>query len=335
MLSIRNKMEQLIKERLHDKLDLIDSFFDLIKKYDRIAIFRHDKPDHDALGSQYGLQSFILDNWPEKEVIVTGDDHVSLSGKCFPKMPITEDSWFDKEFLAIVVDLSTFDRVSDERVSKAKAIVKIDHHPLVDHYGDVEIVDESMSAAGELIASILFSKENKYKISSNTAENLYKAIVGDSGRFLYESTTTHTFLIAQKLLETGFDLNHVYHQIYDNKKSDLQVRTYILKHYKVTPNGVAYYILKDKTLKKFKLEPIQGKENVNLFAHVDGIHAWLSITEDKKKGNWRVSIRSAGTPIDKIAEKFGGGGHAQASAIKAKTFNEVKQFITEIDELFK
>ena len=328
-------MEKLILERLQDKLQLIDEFYAAIEKFDKIAVFRHEKPDYDAFGSQYGMYHFIEDNWPNKEVIVCGDNHVTLTGKCFPEMPEHEDSWFEQDFLAIILDLSNMDRIADERATKAKLTVKIDHHPLVEHFGDIEIVDETMSAAAELIAAIFFLKEDKYKISKETAENLYKAIVGDSGRFLYESTTAHTFLIAKKLLEAGTDLPKVYHEIYDNDKTELLVRTYILKHYKVTPHGVAYYVLTDKLLKKFHLQPIQGKENVNIFAHFTGINAWLSITEDKKKGNWRVSIRSAGTPIDKLAEQYGGGGHAQASATKFKTKKEVKDFINALDQLFE
>ena len=327
-------MEKLIKQRLEGKFELIEQFFSVIERFDRIAVFRHEKPDYDAFGSQLGMASFIKDNWPDKEVICVGDDHVTLTGKCFPEMKVYEDSWFEKNFLAIILDLSNLDRIADDRATKAKYIVKIDHHPLVEHFGDLEIVDETMAAAAELVAAIFMSKEDKYKISKETAENLYKAIVGDSGRFLFESTTAHTFLIAQKLLEAGCDLAKVYHEIYDNNKSDLLVKTYILKHYKVTPHGVAYYVLTDKLLKKFHLQPIQGKENVNLFAHFNGINAWLSITEDKKKGNWRVSIRSAGTPIDKLAEKYGGGGHAQASATKFKTRKEVNEFIKALDELF-
>ena len=253
-------MEKLIQERLNDKLELIDQFFLTIEKFDRIAIFRHEKPDYDAFGSQYGMYHFIKDNWPNKEVIVCGDNHVTLTGKCFPEMPEHEDGWFEQDFLAIILDLSNMDRIADERAKKAKFTIKIDHHPLVEHFGDIEIVDETMSAAAELIASIFFSREEKYKISEKTAENLYKAIVGDSGRFLYESTTAHTFLIAKKLLETGMDLGKVYHEIYDNDKNELLVRTYILKHYKVTPHGVAYYVLTDKLLKKFHLQPIHVKK---------------------------------------------------------------------------
>ena len=47
-----------------------------IKKFDRIAIFRHIMPDFDALGSQFGLATWIKDNFPNKEVKVLGDNNV-------------------------------------------------------------------------------------------------------------------------------------------------------------------------------------------------------------------------------------------------------------------
>ena len=282
-------MERLIKERLDGKFELIDKFFSTIERFDRIAIFRHEKPDYDAFGSQLGMEAFIKDNWPNKEVISVGDDHVTLTGKCFPEMKKYDDSWFEKDFMAIILDLSNLDRIADDRAKKAKLIVKIDHHPLVEHFGDIEIVDETMSAAGELLASIFFIKE-KYKVGKECAENLYKAIVGDSGRFLYESVNAHTFLMAQKLLEAGVDLPRVYHEIYDNDKNDLLVKTYILKHHKVTPHGVAYYVLTDKLLKKFHLQPVQGKENVKLLLK-DNVELTQEL-EDKVRDYFGITLKN-------------------------------------------
>lgn len=327
-------MEKLIKERLGENLKLVDKFFKMIEEFDRIAIFRHEKPDPDALGSQMGLYHFIKDNWPNKEVIYIGDNIVGLTERCFPKMMEVEPSWFEKEFLGIILDLSDLTRIAGEIAAKATKLIKVDHHPLVQHFGDLEIVDPSMSAVGELLASMLLSQD-KYKVSKDCASNLFKAIVGDSGRFLYSETSTHTFLVSEKLLETGFDLGQLYHEMYDEKQNSLLVKTYVLKHYKITKHGVAYYVLTDKILNKYGLLPVQGKDNVNVFAHFEGIHAWCSVTEDKKKGNWRVSIRSAGVPIDGLAEQFGGGGHAQASATKLKTLKEVKELISALDKMFE
>jgi len=332
--SIRNKMEKIIKDRLSPNLKLIDIFFKKIEEYEKIAIFRHEKPDYDALGSQMGLYTFIKDNWPNKEIIYVGDNMVGLNDQCFPQMMEVDSSWFDQKFLGIVLDLSNLERISEGYTSRADYLIKVDHHPLVEHFGDIEIVDETMAAVGEFLASILLTKP-EYKISDICAQYLFKAIVGDSGRFLYSETSVHTFYVSQKLLETGFDLNKAYHEIYDKDQKSLEVRSYILKHYKITKNGVAYYILKDKILKKYNLLPSQGKDNINIFANFKGINAWMSISQDVKKSNWRVSIRSGREPIDGIAYKYGGGGHAQASATKLKTLKECMELISEIDSLFK
>ena len=306
-----------------------------IKEFDRIAVFRHDHPDYDALGCQMGFVHFLKDNFPSKEVIYVGDDHVTLTGQCFPKMEEIEDAWFEKPFLGIVLDLSNLDRICDERAKKATCLIKIDHHPEVEPYGDIAVVDESMAAAGELIANFFFSLPKKYKVSKECASYLYKAIVGDSGRFLYDSTTVHTFYIAQRLLDCGIKISEIYADMYNQKLEDLEVTGYILRHYEITPHGVAYYILDDATLKRFNLPAIRGKDNVNVFAHLDGINAWLSVTEDVEKGNWRVSLRSGGIDISHIAEKYNGGGHAQASGLKLKSLDELKDLLTDLDKMFE
>jgi phosphoesterase RecJ-like protein len=45
-----------------------DRIIKLIKKYDDIALFFHDKPDFDALGSVCALKTFIKNKYPKKNV---------------------------------------------------------------------------------------------------------------------------------------------------------------------------------------------------------------------------------------------------------------------------
>ena len=327
---------KLISNRLKPLQKEIRKFYQKIEEFDRIVVYRHNKPDYDALGTQLGLVEFLKDNYPKKEIHYVGDDHVSLTGRCFRKMEVLEDEWFNKPFLAIFVDTSKADRIGlpseFESFKKASYSIKIDHHPNVDPYGDLQIIDTSMAAAGELVADMLILSEKK--ISKKSATELYKAIVGDSGRFLYDSVVTSTFETAKLLLEKGLNLSKIYADMYNQKLSDLEITAYVMKNYRVTPHGVAYYVLDDAALQKFHLPPERGKDNVNVFAHFDGIHAWCSITEDKKKGEWRVSIRSAKDSIEEVAMRHNGGGHAQASGCKIKSFDEVKDLLKDLDDLF-
>ena len=131
--------------------------FELVKKYDRIVIFRHRVPDFDALGTQLGLFYFLQEHFPEKEILVVGDDHNKFTPKLFREMDIVDDDWFEDPFLAIICDVSDPDRVADERVAKATESIIFDHHPTKEQRGTVQIVDPSLAAASELVATFCIS----------------------------------------------------------------------------------------------------------------------------------------------------------------------------------
>ena len=307
-----------------------------IKRYNRIAIFRHIMPDYDALGSQMGLATWIKDNFPEKEVKVLGDNHVTFTPRLFPAMDELPESWFKEPFLAIILDVSNQTRVADPRFKKAKFKIKIDHHPEVEKWGNVSIVNTDAAAASENIVSALLNMRGDYVLSKEAASYFYIAIVGDSGRFMYSSTSDHTFAIAGELIKSGIELSKIYQNMYLKKIDDLKVTAYILNHFHVSEKGVAYYVLDSKIQKELNITTERGKENVNLFANIEGINAWCSITQDDnpKEPCWRISIRSKEKAINGVATQFGGGGHTQASGAKIVTLDELPDFIAALDALF-
>ena len=308
-----------------------------IKKYNKIAIFRHVMPDFDALGTQMGLYHFLNDNFPEKDIKVLGDNHVTFTPRLFPEMDKVSESWFDEPFLAIIVDVSNKSRIADPRFEKADFIIKVDHHPNVEDFADINIVDTSMAAASELLVSILLTFKGKYVLSKESATNFYVGIAGDSGRFQYSSTSAHTFAVASELIASKIVLNEIYAKMYVKQIDDLAVTAYILNNYKISPKGVAYYVLDSQIQKDLKITTERGKENVNLFSNITGINIWCSITQDDdpKEPCWRISIRSRDYVINGVATEFGGGGHAQASGAKIAALDELPKFIAALDALIK
>lgn len=327
-------LDKSIKELIKKNKKSYKQVLSMIKKYDKIVIFRHEMPDYDALGTQMGLATWLKENFKEKEIHVTGQNHVCFTPRLYPYMEEMKDAWFDNnEFLAIVVDTGNTARISDKRYQKAKNIIKIDHHPNKEPYGDIVIVNDELASCAELVANMLvyFNK----KLSKEAAHYFYSGIAGDSGRFLYNSTSAHTFAIAQILIETGFNLSKdVYQKMYQKNIDDLKVTAYVLNDFKVSKGGVAYYVLPSDVQEKLKITTERGKENVNLFANIEGINAWCSITEDPKEGLWRVSIRSKETPINGVAQMFEGGGHDQASGCKLHDIKDLPKLIAELDKLF-
>ncbi|MCI7069143.1 MAG: hypothetical protein MR990_05730, partial [Mollicutes bacterium] len=101
-------MAKLPKEITNYGLDLKKNysyFYSCVKKYDHIVIFRHIKPDFDAMGTQMGLYTYIKDNFPNKDVHFVGDNHVTFTPRLFPETERLNDSYFDEPFLAIICDV--------------------------------------------------------------------------------------------------------------------------------------------------------------------------------------------------------------------------------------
>lgn len=122
--------------------------------------------------------------------------------------------------------------------------------------------------------------------------------------------------------------------MYLKKVDDLKVTAYVLNHFEVSKNGVAYYVLPYNIQTDLNITVERGKENVNLFANIEGINAWCSVSEDIKDKCWRVSIRSKEKPINDVATLFEGGGHPQASGAKLNSLDDLPKLIEALDNLF-
>ena len=113
-----------------------------IQSHERITVFRHQRPDGDAVFSTLALACFLEDNFPQKQVKVLGSDTYEIINR----FDSVSDE-FISDSLAIILDTSTADRIDDERALTAEYRIKIDHHPIVDEYGDLNIVRTSAEAA--------------------------------------------------------------------------------------------------------------------------------------------------------------------------------------------
>lgn len=104
-----------------------------IKAYDTIIIHRHVRPDPDAYGSQAGLKEMIRKSFPEKNVYIVGESEPSL--EFLAQMDEISDDTY-KNALVIVCDTANAARISDQRFDLGNQLIKIDHHPNVDAFGD-------------------------------------------------------------------------------------------------------------------------------------------------------------------------------------------------------
>lgn len=312
-------------------MNIYKQIFKIIKKYNTIVIARHIGADPDALGSQFALKDIILKLFPEKKVYAVGNPASRF--KFFGNNEKLDNIDTTKGLL-IVLDTPDIKRIDSVSLDNFEYVIKIDHHPIIDKYANIELIDDTACSTSQLILEFVFN--NKIAINKEIGEKLYLGIVGDTDRFLHDYTSTKTFYLVNKLLEeTKIDFTSLYKFLYQRPISEIRFEGYIYQNLTLTENGVAYIKITDKKLKEFGVDSAAAGNMINNLKFVNEIIVWVFLTEDIKSNLIRANIRSVGPYINEIATKFGGGGHKYASGVKLKTWEDSDKLINELDELVK
>lgn len=302
-----------------------------IKKNDSIVIARHIGADPDALGSSIGLKEIIMHNFPDKKVYVVG-----CPASRFKYMGVLDrfdDSMYDNSLL-IVTDTPDKKRVDGVEVDRFKSVIKIDHHPFIETFGGLELIDDTASSASQLIME--FSFKMKLKIPVSAAEKLYIGLVADTNRFLFYYTTPKTFMLVSKLIEiTKMDFTKLYDSLYLRPIKEIKFQGFIINHLTITESGFGYAYITDEMLNEYGVDAATAGNMVNNFNYIEEVVAWAIFSEDKNNSNIRVSIRSRGPIINEAASKFGGGGHIYASGVKLSNFEVCDGLVQELDNVCK
>lgn len=301
-----------------------------IKEFDRIIIHRHVRPDPDAYGSQAGLKEIIQSTFPQKEVFIVGEEDPSLH--FLVRMDQVADEQY-KDALVIICDTANTERISDSRYTLAKTIIKIDHHPNVDPYGNVLWIDTDASSTSEMIYELyLEAKDEGFQINDEAARLIYAGIVGDTGRFLFPSTSNKTFRYAAELVTYNFDRPALYQGLYNIKDNVARLRGHVLKHFRLSPHGVSHVKLSQDILKEYNIDPLESGQLVSILGDIEGIKAWAFFIEEDDNFI-RVRLRSKGPIINEIAAKYGGGGHPLAAGATVKSWEEADSLIQDLENV--
>lgn len=303
-----------------------------IKEYETIIIHRHIRPDPDAYGSQGGLAEIIKSTFPEKKVFLAGKDDATLT--YLNKMDSIPDIVYNGA-LVIVCDTANQERICDQRYSLGDFLIKIDHHPNDDAYGDLQWVDTGASSTSEMIYELyLAGKEDGFQLNTTAARLLYAGIVGDTGRFLYQSTTEKTFRYASELIKYPFSRTELYEKMYEITENIAKLQGYILQNFEMDELGLAKIMISKKQLKSYQLKPQEVAKLVSSIGHIKGLLAWAFFIEEEK-GHIRVRLRSKGPVINEVAKKYNGGGHPFASGATIYSWDDVERVMIDLRKVAK
>lgn len=305
-----------------------NEIFKQIENYNTIVIARHIGADPDALASQLGLRDSIKLTFPTKNVYAVGA--ISAKFTYFPKLDKLESF---KDALLIVVDTPDKRRVDINGFDGIKALIKIDHHPFIEKFCDIELIDDSASSSSELILNLI--KSTGLKMNKKIAKILFMGIVSDTNRFLFSSSVS-TFKSAAWLMEE-YDLNieKLYANIFMRPMNEIRLQGYIAQNINLSDNGLAHIHISNDLMKEFKVDSGSAGNLINNFNYIEEALVWVFFSEDVKNNLTKVNIRSRGPVINTIAEKYNGGGHKFASGVKLTDPENVDKLLADLDEACK
>ena len=305
---------------------MYNEIIDKIKQYDTIVIARHIGVDPDALCSQLALRDSIRLTYPNKKVsaIGTGSAKFAHIGK-LDKLERFANA------LLIVCDTPDRKRIDSVDFSQYGCVIKIDHHPFVEKIGDIELIDDTKTSASEIIMELILNTE--LLCNKEIAELLYMGLVSDSNRFLFNNCSSSTFKnVSEILKDYDLDLSSIYNKLYLRPMSEVRLQGYISLNMKVTENKLGYIVVPNDVITEFEVDSASAGNMVNEFNFIKEVLVWATITEDIKNDQYRISIRSRGPEINKVAESFNGGGHKFASGVRCKTLEAALEVMNALDQ---
>ena len=316
-----------------NNLENMKKVLEKIKENQKIIIFRHFRPDGDAVGSTKGLQAILKATYPEKEIYLQNADfseYLAFLGK--EDEPLSDEAYADA--LGIVLDTATKERISNKKYLLCKELIKIDHHIPVQPYGAIEWVEEERSSTCEMVAAFYDAFKDELKLTTEAATYIFTGMVTDSGRFRFRDVSGETMRLAGLMLNQNIDVEFIYSNLYLKDFDSFKFEAYVHKKMQISENGVASLFVTKKMKKKFGLSNEQASASVSYMDSIKGALIWLAFI-DNGDGSIRVRLRSRFVTVSELAEKYRGGGHACASGATVYSKAEMKALLADADALLK
>ncbi len=296
---------------------MMSKVVELIEKHQNFAITTHVRPDGDGIGSSLGLYWLLRSLGKNAEIIVR--DPIPSSYLLLPGADqIRQVSEIDREYDAVfVIECSDIERPGIKNLDK-QFTVNIDHHVTSERFGQINWIDSTASAVGEMIYNLC--KAIGGRITREIAECLYMALVTDTGSFHFSNTTDRTLKVASELVKLGVNPSKISEVVYNSYSwSRIELLRLVLNTVKRDPTGrVAWMRQSLDMVKKAGAKDGDHAGFVNIPLSAKEVEAVVYMRETQPQ-TYRVSFRSKGDlDISKVAEKFGGGGHKNAAGCRVQ-----------------
>ena len=265
-----------------------------VRGAERVLLSTHINPDGDAVGSVLALRGILKAAGVDAEVVT--QDEIPAKYRFLMDTPVRtvgdpelEDEIAEKPFsMAIFLDSSDLERVG-----------------VVSGRLDTWLVE------GAHLADIL-----EVELTPWMADQLFAAVLTDTGRFMFSNTTPEVLQAAGRLVRAGAEPTRITERIYFERPSAFyQLMGDILSRIQLHNGGqICVMTLTEETTRRFFPEGHVDTEGIVDFSvQIDGVELGAFVRQVGEEA-WRVSLRSRGhVDVRPVAELFGGGGHEKAA----------------------
>jgi phosphoesterase RecJ-like protein len=301
----------------------------LIEQKQKFMITSHIRPDGDGLGSGLALYWMLRSLGKEAAVILRDrvpPAYLVLPGSDLVRVEPDVTESFDAAF---VIECSDVDRPGLPGL-KDQLVVNIDHHSTTEPFGDINWIDSTAAAVGEMIYNL--SKALGVEVTKEIAECIYTALLTDTGSFHFSNTTERTLKIASELVRRGVEPARISQALfYSYPFSKVRLLGLVLSTIERDETGRIAWVTMDREV-MYEADASEEDSDgiVNHALSIGEVEA-VAFFKELAPGIYRVSLRSKGkNNVAKVAETFGGGGHRNAAGCRVEgDFEEVKRRVIE------
>jgi bifunctional oligoribonuclease and PAP phosphatase NrnA len=291
-----------------------------IEGADVVALACHVNPDGDALGSMLGL--FHVLRAAGRDVVASFPPPF-LVAPHYRDLPgldlLTKPADFPAEpDVMVTFDCGSLGRLGDLHSSAEAAheLIVLDHHVSNTRYGTINVIDPDAAASGVLVRRLV--RELGLPLDDASAVSLYAALVCDTGRFQYDTTTPAVFELARELIEFDVPVSRLSRQLFEEHRfAYLQLLSEALATAVLdVERRFVWTIVTQDMLERHDvtLEEIEGL--IDILRRTTEAEI-TCVMKEEPNGDIRVSLRSLGAvDVSAIAAGHGGGGHRFAAGFE-------------------
>jgi phosphoesterase RecJ-like protein len=297
--------------------------YNKIKSANNVLLVTHDRPDADALSSMCSLMELL--HIMDKKYTGYCLDQPPYQFNFLPqieKITSNKESFGFNDFdLIIALDCGALSRTNLAKEINTRAeeqyVIEFDHHPKTENYSDLEIRDAKKSSTTEVLYYLF--KMNLVKINKNIATCILTGVLGDTGNFLYPSTSNQTMQIASEMLAYGARLLNAHQGTLHNKSlAGMKLWGKALNNLEINKKyNFAFSLLTNADLKTGEVTDEELEGISGFLSNLYGVNG-LMLLREENDGIIRGSLRTSNPKIDisTLAKLLGGGGHRAASGFK-------------------